>query len=146
MEHFKAMCIWEDAVVKDPSLSLKFHPCLMLCMTDFRQGLYWSSATLCNKAIALWTHNLDRSTPTSNCQAPGALWLASGTSSAERLSHNPRGLSFSAKPKEKPMDAYHVSALISGSKITSSSLLIGKSDQGLMGQNLQIARISAQRF
>ena len=35
------------------------------------------------------------------------------------------------------MDAYHVSALISGSKITSSSLLIGKSDQGLMGQNLK---------
>lgn len=100
----------------------------MLCIADFRQGPSWFSAALCSKAMALQPHNLDHSTPTSSFHAPGAFWLAPGTSSVGRISHKPKGLSFSAEPKENPMNVYRVSALISDSKITFRYLLIVKSD------------------
>jgi hypothetical protein len=66
----------------------------------------------------LWPHGLDHSTPMSEFCTSGASLLTSNTSSVRKISHQPQRSSFSAKSKENPMKAYHVSALISGSKIT----------------------------
>lgn len=139
------MGIWEGNVVEIsllfPQTSSMLHTLLLPISGRFSADL----VPLCNKAMFFGPN----CTQTPNFHAPGASWIALGTSSVGRIFHNPKGCSFSAEPKENPMKSHHVSALISISKIAFSYLFIVQFqslNQSLMGQNLQIARISAQSF
>lgn len=147
-KHFKEIGIWKSTVVKgcflSPLISSMCHALQLPVSGRDSTGLVPLFAIRpCSVALQSQLLYLDFRLPCSR-----SILDCFGHFSVVRISHNAKGCSFSAKPNN-PMKIFHVSALISDSKIIFSYIFTVKFqsiNQSLMGQNLQIARILAQNF
>lgn len=122
-KHISVKALW----LKGSSLSLMFSLCFMFfIVADFRWGHYWSSSIICNKAMLFDPTLLDHSTSTfapipkehlGSLQT--LLWGGSPIS--------PQSPTSIATTEENPVKIYHVSVIISDSKITFKFLFTVKS-------------------